>query len=79
MINIFILLLLSILILFRFQQSCIDNKNSKNKYEIIFNNVKIPLFFVALFILFHSYNITSKPLPYDTIMKQKLYTINPNF
>lgn len=79
MIKIFIILLLSILILLRFQQSCINNQNSENKYEIIFNNIKIPIFFVALFIIIYNYDMVSKPSPYETIMRQQLYTINPRF
>lgn len=79
MIKIFIILLLSILILLRFQQSCVDNKNSENKYEVIFNNIKIPLFFVALFIIIYNYDMISNNSPYETIMRQELYTINPRF
>jgi hypothetical protein len=79
MINIFIILLFSILLLLRFQQSCIDNKNSENKYELIFNYVKIPLFFIALFIIFYNNNTYSQHIPYDTVMKQQLYTFNPKF
>ncbi len=79
MIKIFIILLLSIIVLIRFQQSCIDNKLVKNKYEIIFNTIKIPLFFIALFIIIYNYDNKTRVIPYDTIMKQELYTINPNF
>jgi hypothetical protein len=79
MIKIFIILLLSIIVLIRFQQSCINNKLVKNKYEIIFNTIKIPLFFIALFIIIYNYDNKTRVIPYDTIMKQELYTINPNF
>jgi hypothetical protein len=79
MIKNFIVLLLSILVLLKFQQSCIDNKNTKNKYETIFNNVKIPLFFISLFLVFYSYNTKEGNNIYDTIVNQQLYTSNPNF
>ena len=55
------------------------NKNSENKYEVIFNNIKIPLFFVALFIIIYNYDMISNNSPYETIMRQELYTINPRF
>ena len=78
MIKIFIVLLLSILVLLKFQQSCVNNKDSKNKYENIFNNIKIPFFFIALFLIFYNYG--DKPSNvYDTIINQQLYTSNPNF
>lgn len=78
MIKIFIVLLLSILILLKFQQSCVNNKDSKNKYENIFNNTKIPFFFIALFIIFYNYGDNSTNA-YDTVINQQLYTSNPNF
>ena len=79
MIEIFIILIISIVILCRFQYSSIKNKDSKNKYEIIFNYVKIPLLFIAVLLIFYNYNRNVKVSSYDTIIQQKVYTTNPNF
>lgn len=71
-----IIILACLLILYRFQKTILENKDTKNKYYNLFNKVKIPLLFLSLFLVLYT---TEEINGVDTIVNQRIYTSNPKF
>lgn len=73
-----LIILFSIIILYQFQKSICDTKETNNNYLKIFNTVKIPLLFLAVFLILYNDTI-SISVPVETIVNQKIYTSNFKF